>query len=149
MNSFKQQAEATIREKERFLKEAIKIKEQLDKLPSALLDHDWGDNLAPTIWMGNKGTLSLSLYQKEPNQKEVESVKDYLGRELGFAFKKIRLLYDSPNFVYDGDMTIDDFRVEISIKNTPKPEGCTLIRKVETKEVEVFEAICNETGQKV
>ena len=148
MNNFKEQAEATIRAREESLKEAIKIKEQLDKLPTLLTEHDWGDNLTPFIWgLGNR--LILSLFQMYPNQEETKAIKDFLGRELGFAFEKVRLLFDSPNFVYEGKILFNGVNVEISLKNTPRPEGCTLIRKTEMKEVEFFEAICEETGLEV
>ena len=75
--------------------------------------------------------------------------------DLGFEFElKPRFNEYNQGFSRDGKLIINDplngeLVIEVSVSNIAKPPSCKIIETKKRKTVTVFEAICEETGEKI
>lgn len=151
MTTIKEYAHEQIQKYEELI---VKEKEKtllLEELPAELLNHDFGNEIYLNVYCWGKtiGICLLLAFGKRDN-KIVDEIKDWFGREIGFSFERI-IHQQVDYFTYKGEMQIPekDIKVIIELENCPQPIGCKLTKKIVTKEVEVYEAVCGDTGEAI
>lgn len=150
MATFRDNIQDAIQEAQAAVVKAEEIRAIIEQLPAEFLDYDWPTPLLRIYKFGLKDVeLDMSLCGGHKD-KAVTEIKDALAKTLGFAFEKVQHMYGQ-EFKYIGalESPIGGVKVTLELNSAPKPEGCTLIEKKEIKEVITYEAICEQTGEKV
>ena len=158
MSTIKQAREEAMSDASRALLERAIDNIHISKLPTALLEHDFGERVDVDCpyyyheWEGSrKIVVILNLSTNYRTLKDVVALKKELGKYCGVTFEKVSHSYEQ-SFTHEG-ILVDDvpegYVVEIEIRSAPKPATCVLTKSYETRRVEVYKATCSDTGEEM
>jgi hypothetical protein len=152
MNTIRETQEKAIQQSASSLLDDCINKTKVEKLPTALLDHDFGPNVQVSTWVWtDRIDVDFHLGWGYRTQADVDSLKKELGKFCGVAFTKVVHQYNE-YFNYEGELidgAPDGCKVRVTIQNAPKPEKCILTKSFETRTVEVYKATCSDTNEEM